>query len=89
MAGSPKYKVFDPQDTYQASCKQLKAAGCVAFHYGPGSTIRISHSKKWVIFTVSSAGEPSKFDLESLAREAADNERRLSEESYRKVHGKN
>ncbi len=44
MAGSPVWKVYDPEGTYQASCKEPELAGLAMSFYGDGSTIRHGHT---------------------------------------------
>ena len=44
MAGSPRWKVYDSDGVYQASCKDTEAAALIVSFYGTGSTIRDGHS---------------------------------------------
>lgn len=50
MSGSPKYKVYNPQGEYIASCKHLEDAACLAGMYGSGASIREGHAAKDVIW---------------------------------------
>jgi hypothetical protein len=43
MAGTPKYKVYDSEQEYQASCKRAEDAAALVSLYGDGSTIRLGH----------------------------------------------
>lgn len=43
MAASPEFKVYDSAGVYQAACKELEAAACLASLYGEGATIRHRH----------------------------------------------
>lgn len=45
MAASPEWKVYDPAGVYQAACKDLAAASCLASFYGHESTIRLRHHR--------------------------------------------
>lgn len=49
MAGSPDWKVYDGNGTYQASCKEPELAGLCMSFYGEGATIRYNH--KLVVWT--------------------------------------
>lgn len=49
MAGSPDWKVYDSNGTYQASCKEPELAGLCMSFYGEGSTIRYNH--KLIVWT--------------------------------------
>ena len=52
MAGSPKWKVYDADGTYQAACKDIVAAAAlVGSFYCEGSTIRLGHPKKRTVWT--------------------------------------
>ena len=43
MARSPRWKVYDRYDTYQASCKEVEAAAALVAFYGEYATIRDGH----------------------------------------------
>ena len=51
MAASPRWKVYDSFNKYQASCHEVEAAATVASLYGPGATIRDGHGAKWTVWT--------------------------------------
>ena len=40
MAASPRWKVYDRTGIYQASCKEIEAAGSLMAFYGAGALIR-------------------------------------------------
>lgn len=40
MSGSPRWKIYDAEGTYQASCKEAEAAATVVALYGSGALIR-------------------------------------------------
>lgn len=40
MSGSPRWKVYDADGEYQASCKEVECAATVVALYGPNSVIR-------------------------------------------------
>ena len=52
---SPRWKVYDPQGTYQASCKDVEATAVLMGFYGDGSTIRDGHTK--IIWTQGENGD--------------------------------
>lgn len=54
MAASTVIKIFNPGGEFIASCKYYEDAGVVAHANGPGSTVRMGHSKRDTIYTVSS-----------------------------------
>ncbi len=56
MAQSPKFKVFDADGNYQASCKEIEAAAALMSLYSNGATIRIDHSPKWTVWTEGTDG---------------------------------
>lgn len=45
MAGSPKWKVFNPQGKYVASCLHIEDAAAIISAYGEGATLRWGHRK--------------------------------------------
>lgn len=49
MAGSPKWKVYDPDGVYMASTKEVAGAALLMSLYGEGSTIRLAH--RMVVWT--------------------------------------
>lgn len=57
MAASPKFKIFDSNGCYQASCKQPEAAACLAGMYGNGATVRTGHRKKDIVWTEGADGD--------------------------------
>lgn len=42
MAATPKYKIYDAQGTYQASCKRAEDAACLVAFFGDGAKIKLS-----------------------------------------------
>jgi len=49
MAGTPEWKVYDPQGDYVAACKHIEDAACLISLYGERATIRLSHGRAlWV-----------------------------------------
>lgn len=56
MAASPKWKVFDRQGAYVASCKEIAAAACLMGFYGDGATIRAGHDKSSTVWTEGADG---------------------------------
>ena len=51
MASSPRWKVYDKNGEYQASCKEVEAAAAIVGFYGEGATIRASHDKRHIVWT--------------------------------------
>jgi hypothetical protein len=51
MASSPALKVYSPEGEYVGSAKELMGAGVMAQVYGDGSTIRLGHNKKSILWT--------------------------------------
>jgi hypothetical protein len=54
MAASPKWKVYNAMNEYQASCKDLGAAACLVSFFGDGATVRLYHRE--VVWTEGSDG---------------------------------
>jgi len=81
MAASPRFKVFDRDDVYQASAKTTRVAIAAALGLGTGATVRDGYKQKQTIFTVpSNEHEPpwTTFQLAGWAEQAeieADNKR--------------
>jgi len=63
-SGTPKFKVFDGDGVYQASCKELEACAALVALYGEGSTIRWGHAKRDTLFTQGVDGDAGEsYDL--------------------------
>ena len=45
MGHSPRWKVYDAENVYQASCKEPEAAAAIVGLYGDGATIRDGHTR--------------------------------------------
>lgn len=43
MAQAPAYKVYGPDGTYQAACKEREAAAALVAFYGDGARIKYQH----------------------------------------------
>jgi hypothetical protein len=50
MAGAPKFKVYDEYGRYQAACKEPEAAVALLDFYGLGSTIRLGHAVRDIVY---------------------------------------
>lgn len=49
MASSPRWKVYNPDGKYVASCVHEEDAACLIAMYGKGAQIRDGHVKKvWI-----------------------------------------
>lgn len=78
MASSPKWKVFDKDGVYQASCKEPEAAAALMGFYGDGATIRYGHSVSETVWTEGKESVPASesFDTVAAACEQRSIERR-------------
>ncbi len=56
MAASPRFKVYDRNATYQASCHEVEAAALLMTLYGDGATIRNGHTKASIVWTEGTDG---------------------------------
>jgi hypothetical protein len=59
MAGTPKFKIFNPSGEYVAACKYPEDAAALVDLYGAGSTIRDGHSKADVVWTEGKETQPA------------------------------
>lgn len=59
MAASPRYKVFNPEGEYVASCKHIEDAAALVANYGNGATIRDGHSPKNAVWTEGKESQPA------------------------------
>lgn len=50
MAAAPGWKVYDANGKYQASCKEIEAAACLAEFYAEGATVRRGHTKRDIVW---------------------------------------
>ena len=57
MAGSPRWKIYDRDDCYQAACKEVEAAAALVSFYGNGAQIRDGHAKSKTVFIESFDGD--------------------------------
>jgi len=57
MASSPALKVYDSNNNYVGSAKEVLGASVMVAVYGEGSTIRIGHSKKSILWTQGTDGD--------------------------------
>lgn len=61
MAGSPKYKVYDNDGVYVASCKFAEdAAVLVTIGYPDRGTVRLGHGR--ILFTAGVDGDSGSYD---------------------------
>lgn len=51
MAASPRFKIFNPQGGYIASCVHLEDAAALAALYGDGAQVRDGHQKQYTLWT--------------------------------------
>ncbi len=51
MAKTPDFKVYDASGVYQASVKEPEAGAALLSGLYPGGTIRLGHSKKFIVYT--------------------------------------
>lgn len=59
MAAAPKYKVYDRDGKYQASCHEVEAAAFLMSLYGDGATIRTGHEKRWTVWVEGDEKQPA------------------------------
>jgi hypothetical protein len=57
MGASPKWKVYDANNTYVASVRDTEGASLLMDLYGNGSTIRLDH--KMIVWTEGKDGRAS------------------------------
>lgn len=50
MASTPRFKVYDADNVYQAACKRPEEAGALMALLGPGSSIRDGHTKAAILW---------------------------------------
>lgn len=77
MAASPALKIYTASGEYIGSVKEVMAAAVLVNLYGEGSTIRLGHSKKDVLWTQGIDGDAAEsYDTTGLtmAKRAGDYE---------------
>lgn len=87
MAASPKFKIYDASDAYQASCHEIEAAAALMAFYGAGATIRIDHSKKYTVWHEGAETQPAAESYDYVASVAHIKELELQQAAYLAVHG--
>ena len=50
MAASPKYKIYNSSNEYIASVKHVEDAAVLASANGDGTTIRVGHAKRDIVW---------------------------------------
>lgn len=67
MAASPRFKVYDQHNRYQAACHEVEAAAAIVGNiYGDGSTIRDGHKR--IVWTEGSEEESASNSYDFVAR---------------------
>ena len=51
MAAAPALKIYTPEGEYIGAVKEVMGAAVLVAAYGEGSTIRMGHSKKMILWT--------------------------------------
>ena len=51
MAAAPALKIYTPEGEYVAAVKEVMGAAVLVAVYGEGSTVRMGHSKKMILWT--------------------------------------
>jgi hypothetical protein len=87
MAGTPRWKLYNPQGGYVAACKHLEDAACLVALYGTGATIRDGHSKADVVWTEGAEAFPAGESYDRVAQVAEDRRRKRAESAYIRAHG--
>jgi hypothetical protein len=83
MAGTPVFKVYDADGTYQASCKEPEACAALMSFYGIGATIRYGHGR--TLWTEGETGRAAEsYDI--VASTVWSNLHALQAEAYAKIH---
>ena len=59
MASAPRFKFFDSQGEYIASLKYADDAAILLAVHGPGSSVRLGHSKKDTLLEVTEENHAS------------------------------
>jgi len=59
MAASPRWKVFNPQGEYVASCKHVEDAAAIVSSYGEGATIRDGYTTRSIMWTEGKEKQPA------------------------------
>ena len=71
MVFAPKWKVYNPQGEYVASCKHTEDAACLVAFYGEGATVRYDHT---LVVWTEHEGEASASNSYDAAAETMRNE---------------
>ena len=50
MAATPRFKVFDAQGVYQASCHEVEAGAALLGALYAGGSIRVGHSRREIVY---------------------------------------
>jgi hypothetical protein len=86
MAGSPQFKVYNPQGEYVASCKHIEDAACLAGMYGEGCTIRDGHS--FIVWREGQEASMAADSYDEVAVVVMDRIRSRKRAAYERIYGK-
>lgn len=84
MAGSPQWKVYDPQGKYQAACKEAEAAAALMAFYGNGAKVKQDHG--FTVWTEGVDGEAGE-SFDDAAQQMEVNFRAAIRAKYLKEYG--
>lgn len=59
MASTPRFKVYDADNVYQAACKHPEEAAALVALLGPGSSIRDGHTKADIVWLEGEEASPA------------------------------
>lgn len=80
--GSPKYKIYDADGVYQASCKEAEAAAALVASIYSGGTVRFDHSKKSIVWTEGSEDFSASESYDGAAMVMFEREREIQAATY-------
>lgn len=69
MGATPRWKVYDAHDDYQAACKDVAAAATLMALYGDGATIRAGH--RIVVWAEGAEDQPAAESYDHVANQIA------------------
>ena len=70
MAHAPRWKVYDDQQRYVASCKYVEHAAALVDFIGDGATIRDGHQSRHIVWTEGSEDQPAAESWDHVAEVA-------------------
>lgn len=68
MAGTPRFKIYNPQNEYVAACKHIEESAMLAACLGKGTTIRDGHEKKHIVWHEGFEDQPASESYDYVAQ---------------------